>query len=178
MLDFSLYRQQSIDLLSETTTRVVPAVPKKTVRRQACYAKSSRPLKRRSSDRQGRQRRPVLACIAATPGWRRGAGTGPTHSSCARSPAYARQANGTTGPRAGLVPIAGVSCILACAQLAASRQARTRKLPLVPVADQGDWRTETSSYDLRSCQNIRISRFTSSICVRASGTSRSRRYGS
>ena len=44
---------------------------------------------------------PVLAYIAAMPGWRRGVGTGSTHSSCTRSPACARLANGTTGPIRG-----------------------------------------------------------------------------
>jgi len=51
-------------------------------------------------------------------------------------------------------------------------------LPMLQNADEGNWRTGTPSQDARSCPNIRTSRFTSSIFVPASRTSRLRRCGS
>jgi hypothetical protein len=49
-----------------------------------------------------------------------------------------------------------------------------RMSPFVPPGDEGDCRIGTPRYDARSCPNIRTSRFTSSIFVPASRTSRSK----
>jgi hypothetical protein len=113
LLDFSVYRQQSIAFLSETTTRGVrrfqkrPSAAKRVTLRAAVLSSGDPQIARADGDA------PVLAYITAMPGWRRA--SAPAQRTHRAVPGVRKAGKWNYGAEAGLVPIAGVSCILACA---------------------------------------------------------------